>query len=87
MGTKDELDTERDALDRRSAKNVARSADLIRELDRLIGERREHLDSVDDSLRKVRAMTDAVEVRGPAPSYQEEASGDASQVAAISPPA
>ena len=55
-----------DEIDRRSAHNVKRSADLLRRVDRLINERRAHLSAIDDSLRRVRALTDAVEL-GPQP--------------------
>jgi hypothetical protein len=91
VGTPEELaalEVARDALDRRSAHNVARSADLVRALDRDLNERHAHLVAVDDSLRRVRALTAAVEVRARAVSagYQDVSSGDESQVAGISPP-
>jgi hypothetical protein len=64
VGTRDDLDADVDALDRRSTQNLVRSTDLVREVERDLHQRREHLATVDDSLRKVRAITDAVEVRG-----------------------
>jgi hypothetical protein len=60
------VDVGLDALDRRSANNVARSADLVRSIDRDLSERREHLDAVDASLRKIRLLTGAVEAPPPA---------------------
>jgi hypothetical protein len=87
VGTREELDVDRDALDRRSARNVVRSADLVRRLDQILRERNAHLVTVDASIRKARAVTDAIEVRGRKPAYQEAASDEPSQVAGISPPA
>ena len=63
MGNED-LDAVADALDRRSAHNVARSADLVRTIDRDLIEREEHLDAVEVSLARVRRITAAVEVGG-----------------------
>ena len=56
----DEVGVDVDALDRRSAENVARSADLLRAVERGLHERRSRLDEIDDALRRVRELTEGV---------------------------
>ena len=70
MGPPDDVDVDVDvdAIDRRSAHLVARSALLVRVVDKVLQERRDHLTEIDDSLRRVRALTEAVDADLPATS-------------------